>query len=461
MFQIKFSKNQLKAICQEIKVATLQSTLTNIYHLQHQKYIFEFEKKGNLIFILFATSPFTSLHLIENFNSQAEILPLKTTLKGYKLNSVEILSDDKIIAFKLTNTQQTYTLIFEVFDKNPNFYLIDEELRILFSHFKIAKQNYFAPVQKISKIEAAQEPLTSAEIEKRYRLLEKELIVTKLRNEQSRIFNQQLTKYDNELIKLNKQLQTGNDWPKMAHLGDLIKANLSQIDLSQTEMTVWDWQDEINKKIQLKFSQNFQLEMQAYYKKAAKLKNSLEPTQEQIEVIRTKREKLLTEIKAFNELTDLQLLKKATSKSSSITKKKPIRVEKKPYKTFVSPADQTILVGKSAKDNDLLTFKIANGNDIWIHVADYAGSHVVIPVKKNQPVEDATIVAAMNLAIHFSKAPKSGRSLVTISQKKYVQRAKGGPPGKVQLSHHHQRTVDFDEKLIKQIFKHKQINNNY
>ena len=45
---------------------------------------------------------------------------------------------------------------------------------------------------------------------------------------------------------------------------------------------------------------------------------------------------------------------------------------------FVAPDGAVVLVGRTARDNDILTFKLASQNDFWLHVAGETGSHVVV-----------------------------------------------------------------------------------
>jgi hypothetical protein len=45
---------------------------------------------------------------------------------------------------------------------------------------------------------------------------------------------------------------------------------------------------------------------------------------------------------------------------------------------FVSPDGLTVLVGRSAADNDLLTFGLGESRDAWLHVAAESGSHVIV-----------------------------------------------------------------------------------
>jgi predicted ribosome quality control (RQC) complex YloA/Tae2 family protein len=102
----------------------------------------------------------------------------------------------------------------------------------------------------------------------------------------------------------------------------------------------------------------------------------------------------------------------------------------KPYKTFKSADGTLILVGKSAKDNDDLTFHHTRGNDTWLHVSGMPGSHVV--VKSAEPSQETLIDAAL-LAMHYSKLARADRVEVHVTQVKYVRKPKGAPDGKVEI----------------------------
>jgi predicted ribosome quality control (RQC) complex YloA/Tae2 family protein len=55
-------------------------------------------------------------------------------------------------------------------------------------------------------------------------------------------------------------------------------------------------------------------------------------------------------------------------------------VRRLPYRAFAALRGAEIRVGKSASDNDRLTFREARGNDLWLHTAEAPGSHVVLRV---------------------------------------------------------------------------------
>lgn len=93
-----------------------------------------------------------------------------------------------------------------------------------------------------------------------------------------------------------------------------------------------------------------------------------------------------------------------------------------------------VLVGRSASDNDVLTFKIASQKDFWMHVAGESGSHVV--VRNPQGLETLpreTLRFAAALAARYSKAKNAKRVTVHVALRKDVQKPRGLPAGKVVL----------------------------
>jgi predicted ribosome quality control (RQC) complex YloA/Tae2 family protein len=101
---------------------------------------------------------------------------------------------------------------------------------------------------------------------------------------------------------------------------------------------------------------------------------------------------------------------------------------------YISSDGFEILVGRAAQDNDHLTFKIAKPNDLWLHAADYGGSHVVVRNATRKDVPHRTIIEAAQLAAQFSQARKDPKVDVHYTQRKFVSKSKGAAPGLVRLT---------------------------
>lgn len=93
-------------------------------------------------------------------------------------------------------------------------------------------------------------------------------------------------------------------------------------------------------------------------------------------------------------------------------------------KIFTSVEGLAILVGRSAIENIELTFKIARGNDIWLHVKGRPGAHVVVilPPKKSASLE--TLLDAAHLCIHYSGGKEWGKTEVDYTLRKFVKKIK-------------------------------------
>ena len=97
---------------------------------------------------------------------------------------------------------------------------------------------------------------------------------------------------------------------------------------------------------------------------------------------------------------------------------------------FISSDGYHIYVGKNNKQNDYLTLKLANKNDLWLHTKDIPGSHVIIKTESKE-VPDSTLNESALLAAFHSKAKNSKNVPVDYTYKKYVKKPNGAKPGMV------------------------------
>ena len=101
---------------------------------------------------------------------------------------------------------------------------------------------------------------------------------------------------------------------------------------------------------------------------------------------------------------------------------------------FVSPDGFTVLVGRSAADNDALSLRLCEPLDFWFHLAGDSGSHVVVrnPDRLDRLPRETERFAA-SLAAGYSKARNAGRVAVHACRGADVSKRRGQPPGEVSL----------------------------
>jgi predicted ribosome quality control (RQC) complex YloA/Tae2 family protein len=106
--------------------------------------------------------------------------------------------------------------------------------------------------------------------------------------------------------------------------------------------------------------------------------------------------------------------------------------ERLPYRVYRTSSGREIRAGRSAKGNDELTFRHSAPEDIWMHVREAAGSHVVLRWgRKEQNPPEADIAEAALVAAVLSRARGSTVVPVAWTRRKYVRKPRKAPPGAV------------------------------
>lgn len=262
-----------------------------------------------------------------------------------------------------------------------------------------------------------------------------------------------LKKYNKRLTNINEKLHECDDMEKYRVYGELITANLYKIPNKNIEEIELENYYDNNNKILIKLDKRYSPSINAkrFFKKYSKLKNALAIVTEQkketlkeldyIESIVYELEDSSTvdELTAiFEEISENDIFKEKTSKTNN-TKKSKIKKSKltKNKEVSFNPIKYnidgyTILVGRNNKENDYLTLKYANKNDLWFHTKDFHGSHTVLKIDNNLPYPNFDIlVATAQIAAQHSKAKNSSNVPVDYCEVKFVKKPSGARPGMV------------------------------
>ncbi|MFW6139502.1 MAG: NFACT RNA binding domain-containing protein, partial [Spirochaetota bacterium] len=124
--------------------------------------------------------------------------------------------------------------------------------------------------------------------------------------------------------------------------------------------------------------------------------------------------------------------------------KKPTR--KTPYLKFITKSGKEVLVGRNSQENENLFRRVARGNDMWFHVEEGQGSHVVLRYDKNSEFTEQDITDACMLALYFSKQRQKQEGSVVYTYCKFVQKPRKSPPGHVIYIKNKTRYVVLDKK---------------
>ncbi|NTU19929.1 fibronectin/fibrinogen-binding protein [Brevibacillus sp. HB1.2] len=272
-----------------------------------------------------------------------------------------------------------------------------------------------------------------------------------------RFVTSERNKNEKKIEKLEQTLQDAHEADQFRLYGELITANMHQMKRGDRELVTVNWYDEAGGTITIPLdplktpSEN----LQSYYKRYNKAKNSLSIVSEQIEqahaellyldgvLVQLEHATLKDAEEIREELVEQSYMR--DRKKRGPRKKKETRPE---LDTYLSSDGIEILVGKNNKQNEYLTNKLASSQETWLHTKDIPGSHVVIRARE---FSDETLLEAANLAAYFSRAKEGSQIPVDYTLIKHVKKPSGAKPGYVIYEQQRTLYVTPDEALIRRL----------
>ena len=234
--------------------------------------------------------------------------------------------------------------------------------------------------------------------------------------------------------------------------GELITANLYKFNNQNLDsISVENYYDN-NNLIKIPLDKKYTVNTNAkhYFKKYNKLKNALEivsiQKQETISDLNYL-ESIVYELESctslddvydiFEEISENDLFKNNLSKKKNNKKKKKQNKNKTDIKSSFNPIveefnNHRIYIGRNNKENDLLTMKFADKNDLWFHTKDIHGSHVILKLNNPKDIIDENIlIKCAEIAANHSKARDSYNVPVDYCKVQYVKKPNKSKPGMV------------------------------
>ena len=240
--------------------------------------------------------------------------------------------------------------------------------------------------------------------------------------------------------KIEKELRDADNADEFKVKGELLTSYIYMIQKGMESVEVANFYDPNYSNIRIALNKNLtpSENAQKYFKKYNKLKTAKIELTSQIAICNEEIEYLenimlgIENCENLEELNDIkdELIKLGYAKAPFRYKaKKDIDPTTKPNQ-FTSSDGFKILVGKNNKQNDYLTLRIADPEDLWMHTKNIPGSHVIIKCAGKE-VPDNTLLEAATLAAYFSKARLSSQVPVDYTMKKHVKKPSGSKPGMV------------------------------
>ncbi|MDI1242803.1 MAG: NFACT family protein [bacterium] len=458
----------IEQIVPELRAALIGRRLGKIFPLSRHSMAIDFRLADSLYLFISVESANPRIYLVRrrvrdiersSTNPTAFIMQLKKRFAGAGVVEVEQIPNERGLDIRLAGRNElgkefSAGLVAQLTGKSANLFLVDADRRIVGSLRETRGDGqqvgdvYSLPprptatVTRMSEItvtanQTLSEALDAADLEKR-----SEAEFRSAASSARAKIMREIAKHEKLRSKLLSDLGSHGDADGWKRLGDLILANVATAKRSGSKVLVIDYFEEATPTIEIEIDENDSLTATAekFFKRYTKARNARDEIAKRIDVIerelRTARDHLDTIDKAI-EARDIDALTEGivpqqTAGSKKIREK--ISATSAAAREFISSDGFEILVGKRAKDNDQLTFKIAKSLDTWMHAADYPGSHVVIRNRDKKEIPVTTLLEAAQLAAFYSQGKAQPKAAVHYTLKKFVNKPRGAAPGLVSLA---------------------------
>lgn len=464
------NEKTLAKICAELAPELIGQKFGKIFSLARFRLAVDFRLSNGRYFFINVEPSAPRLYLIvrrlrdlekQSKNSSPFVLLLRSKLAHAVLQTVEKLENERVVRFTFSAQDEigkleNYTLVAQLTGRSANLFLLDENDFILDALRENAGQGqeiahkYAPPFRDEGTRRRGDEEIfsqagfdsLSEALDSHFLEIEAEKVFqAKVEAAQSKL-NQETKKREKLVKKLNQDLTNHGDAESWKRFGDLILANLALARREGDKVFVTDFYDEKTPTVEIEIDENSSLTDAAekFFKKYTKARNALSEISkrlkiagEEIENLNVRKEQLQKAVEEKDETVLSEFLGENIEKISIKIREKQTE-NFKGARRYLSSDDFEILVGKGAKDNDFLTFRVAKSADLWLHAADYPGSHVVVKNPNRKEIPQKTLIEAAQIAAFFSQAKTQAKVAVHYTPKKFVNKPKGAGAGLVSLA---------------------------
>lgn len=424
------------SLCGEIKPLLEGARFVDIVEETPRHFYLHFKKGQTHHYLLICLQePFLRFHLsheASSNNSSPFLNALNHALKTQVLQTIDLLQEDRILQLKFPEQ----ILIAEFFSRRPNLFLTDHNNSILSALNPTSLVEYASPASSPAcASKSIPSPISSKEVEEIYQKRELEWAFQTEKEELKKVLLRLIKRTTLHIQNQYETLQKCLSWEKVNQQGVLLKSFFHLIKKGMKEIVVEDWESNQQVAIPLNPDLTSAENVAALFRTSKKLYAGIPHQEREWEKAKQKLISYQQELEQLEAITTKKGLEPFKKELTPPKKTALEKLERKPYREFISAAGLKIWVGRDASHNEKLTFSLARGSDWWLHAHQVPGSHVVLRMDKKQAEPDSeSLQDAIQLALAYSKAKAEGE--VCITQCKYVSRFGKGQKGKVHVSKH-------------------------
>ncbi len=494
----------IREVSEELRPALAGRPWGKVFQLDAATLAVDFRTGDGRYLLLSADPSRPRLHMVARTVRELEKIALSPTpfalvlrknLGGGTLRKLARDEGERVVRFDFSvpdaaGTEHAATLVAQLTGRTSNLFLLDERGRVVASlraargegqtegelyspplkrETTMTEPGESKPVRKTADIPREGFSSLSEALDRHYQKLDAERAFDTRAGAALARLRQQISSQRKLRDNLSRDLAAHGDADEHRRAGDLLLANIGTAVRDGGKVRLTDFYAEDTPTIELEIDENRSLQDEAArrfarYTKAKRAAREISERLEKLEPELAALEERRAGLEGIIAARDSAALeefaggkKEAGAKAGATRSKTAARAKGskkdsadkgRTLRRYRSSDGYEIVVGRGARENDEVTFRVARSYDTWMHAADYPGSHVVVRARgRDEAVPHRTLVEAARLAAHFSQARKDAKVAVNYTQRKFVSKPRGAAPGLVYLSSFRTLLVEPAEEL--------------
>jgi len=396
---------------------------------------------------------------------------VKARLSRASFESIAVAAANRQVHLRLGTPAGRFEIILSILGARSNLYVLDSEGKLAHAARPLEETRRelvlggawsdpsgALPSAGVDRWEGVSDGEFLSAIEETYTHLERSREVANLSRKLENALGKEHAFLDRKAVNLQEDLGEALAAAEYKRRGELLKGVLHTIKHGDDSVRALDHATGETLVIPLDPSLTPSGNLEAYFGRYQKELRSVAAIEEQIESVRKSQTAIaelqslaegllanadpsLESLKRFADLPQVRRLlgrfypsrrpQAPVAQKSAGKKEVAARLLPKRYRTTNG---LEIWVGRNDEGNDYLTTRLARGNDLFFHLEGYPGSHVVLRTEGRVDAPQESVLAACELAIHFSKLKEANRADVHVARVKDVKKPKGAKRGLVYVS---------------------------
>lgn len=487
---MSLSAREIAAVVAELAPLARSRVNAVRVHVERALTLDLYGQAGSATLLVSAEPDRTRLHVVDRRPAGSGDQPrpfqslLRRELEGSRLESIRALPGERVVELGFERAAGALRLVAELTGRHGNIFLVGQDGIIVASAGRNLSQRrdltrgkpYLPPAEREAPGEersrspspldrdgerdaTPEGPLPlggmgigagaetrfplSAAIEDRYRAIERERAEIEGRRRLREPLRAGVARSRRALQKLEEEAARVPAAEEDRRRADLLKQNLHAVPRGAREVLLTEWTEDGPREVKVALDPALapRENMERHYRHYRRIVDSAARVSERAAEVRGRLGELLALLDGVARagLEDLPQLEREARRLGAgprlASRPRAKRDEPlAPYRHYRSLTGVSLLVGRNARANDVLTISVARGNDLWLHARGREGAHVVAKLEKGREPDGETLLDAAHLAAHFSDARGERQVEVVATRAKYVRKVKGAQPGAVTYS---------------------------